>query len=214
MLFRTNVGKTAKYVSELVIALALSCLLTCLLLTGCVFSRSGDWELSLSGVASWAGPVAYKVDGELFSVHVEPGETAEEIGPQLTALMKAKGLIVECERYHLRKYYFILRDVREPEPQSGAGGIIRGYCGTLQDDHMLVEAVVTTYFQALNANSPGGEKFDIESMEEPTIGCYNATICVQVISIINGEEQAFDTCLTLTRPTPCDMWTVSDDSIK
>ena len=204
----------------------------------CPILRAGDYELDLEGVASSAGSVAFEVSGKLFSVDVEIGETAEQIGPRLTALMKAEGLTVECELYDGERYYFILRDVREPVHKGRVLGIARGRAGPLQDDRMLIEGGVTVFYINLNANSPAGvsfrtteefreealdvmasmaasgEQISIESMEDLTVDCYQATICLRLIRVVGTEQLPVDTCLTLTRPTPFKMWMVSGGSVR
>jgi len=204
----------------------------------CPILRAGDYELDLEGVASSAGSVAFEVSGKLFSVDVEIGETAEQIGPRLTALMKAEGLTVECELYDGERYYFILRDVREPMGKPQALGVSVGRGGPLQDDRMLIEGTVTTFYNSLNANSPAGvsfgtteefreealdimasmaasgEQISIESMEDLTVDCYQATICLRLIRVVGTEQLPVDTCLTLTRPTPYERWLISGGVIR
>ncbi|TET38943.1 MAG: hypothetical protein E3J65_04640 [Dehalococcoidia bacterium] len=217
-------------------ALGLLTLLVVLACAGCL--RVGDYELSLGGVASKAGSVGYEVNGRLLSVDVEAGETAEEIGPRLPAVMKAEGLAVECQLYDGERYYFILRDVREPVHKPEALGVTTGHCGPLQDDRMLIEVMVTWFYENLNANNQAGvsartteefrqealdvmasmaasgEQISIESLEELTVDCYQATVCLHLIRLVGTEQQPVDTCLTLTRPSPCEMWMVSGGVIR
>ena len=106
---------------------------------GCPPTGFGDHGLSLRGVVSSPGWVGYEVEGELFSVDVEAGDTAEQIGPRLTAVMRAAGLLVDCERftdcqgvYDGECYTFVLRDIYGfPEPESQARGIGEGAGGPL-----------------------------------------------------------------------------------
>lgn len=199
---------------------------------------SADWEFSLEGVASSPGWVGFEVNGKLFSVDVEIGETVEQIGPRLTALMKAEGLTVECELFDGEGYYFILRDVREPVHKGQALGITRGSAGPLQADRMLIEGRVTAFYINLNANSPAGvsfstteefreealdvmasmaasgEQISIESMEDLTVDCYQATVCLRLIRVLGTEQLPVDTCLTLTRPTPHERWLISGGVIR
>ena len=217
-------------------AFGLLTLLVVLACAGCL--RVGDYELSLEGVASSPGWVGYEVNGKLFSVDVETAETVEQIGPRLTALMKAEGLTVECELYDGERYYFILRDVREPVGKPQALGVSVGRGGPLQDDRMLIEGTVTTFYNSLNANSPAGvsfgtteefreealdimasmaasgEQISIESMEDLTVDCYQATICLRLIRVVGTEQLPVDTCLTLTRPTPYERWLISGGVIR
>lgn len=219
-------------------ALSLLALLVVLACTACVWLRVGDWELSLGGEASSPGEVGYEVNGRLLSVDVEVGETAEEIGPRLAALMKTEGLVVECELYNGEYYYFILREVQQPASRGHVLGIVRGVCGPLQDDRMLIEATVTWFYRVLNANNQvgvsarttgefreealdvmasmaaSGEQISIESVDDLTIDCYQATICLHIIRAVDTEQQPVDTCLTLTRPSPCEKWLVSGGSIR
>ena len=218
-------------------AFGLLTLLVVLACAGCL--RVGDYELSLEGVASSPGWVGYEVNGKLFSVDVETAETVEQIGPRLTALMKAEGLTVECELYDGERYYFILRDVREPVHKGQGVGVTKGSCGPLQDDRMLIEVfTVTWFYENLNANNQAGvsartteefrqealdvmasmaasgEQISIESLEELTVDCYQATVCLHLIRVVGTEQQPVDTCLTLTRPSPCEKWMVSGGVIR
>ncbi|MDY6917826.1 MAG: hypothetical protein SVP26_07765 [Chloroflexota bacterium] len=194
----------------LAIAFGLACLLVVGLSSGCWLSGTGDWELHLSGAARETGVVGYKIDGQLLTVDVDLGETAQEVGPRLAALMRAEGLTVECERCHEGTYYSIVRGTGTPDTRTDVQGIVTGHGGPLQDDRLVIEACVTAYFRALNASSPEGEHFAVESMEEPTVGCYEATICLRVIHTVDGEEERWDTCLDLTRPVPCNSWRIAD----
>lgn len=227
-----------RYVGWSLGLLALLVVLTC---TACPPSLEGDWEVSLEGVASNSGSVGFEVDGQLFSVDVETGDTAEQIGPRLTALMKAAGLTVECELYDGERYYFILRDVREPVSpvsEEPVFDLTRGHCGPLQDDRMLIEVTVTWFYKNLNANdqagvsgytteeyrqdaldvmasmAASGEQIVIESVEELTVDCYQATICLHLIRVVGTEQQPVDTCLTLIRLSPCEIWMVSGGVIR
>ena len=220
-------------------SLGLLMLFVVLACTGCPPSLAGDWELKLRGVASSSGFVGYELDGELFTVDVETGETAEQIGQRLTALMKAEGLTVECELYDGERYYFILRDIDgPPESQSHALGIGGGSCGPLQDDRMLIELQVKGFYAILNANkrtglrdyttveyrqdaldvmasmADSGEQIVLESVENMTVDCYQATVCLHLIRVVGTEQQPVDTCLTLTQPSPCEEWLVSGGVIR
>ena len=219
-------------------SLGLLMLFVALACAACPPSLAGDWGLRLQGVASNSGSIGYEVDGELFSVDVEIGETVEQIGPRLIALMKAEGLTVECELYDGARYYFILRDVREPVDKGQALGITRGSAGPLQDDRMLIETMLRVFYGSLNANNEAfisahtieefreealdimasmaasGEQITIEGVEDLTVDCYQATICLRLIRVVGTEQLPVDTCLSLTRPSPREMWMVSGGAIR
>jgi len=227
-------GKTYGGWAIVLLGLSLLACTTC----ACPSLRAGDYELDLEGVSSSAGSVGYEVNGKLFSVDIEIGETAEQIGPRLIALMKAEGLTVECELYDGARYYFILRDVREPVDKGQALGITRGSAGPLQDDRMLIETMLRVFYGSLNANNEAfisahtieefreealdimasmaasGEQITIEGVEDLTVDCYQATICLRLIRLVGTEQLPVDTCLTLTRPSPCEMWMVSGGAIR
>jgi len=199
---------------------------------------SADCELHLRGAASGPGSVGFEVNGKLFSVDVETGETVEQIGPRLTALMKTEGLAVECELYDGESYYFIVRGRGQPAPTGRVLGVGVGYCGPLQDDRMEIENTVTWFYRDLNANNQervsarsteefceealdvmasmvaSGEEISIESVDDLTIDCYQATICLHLIRVVGTEQQPVDTCLTLTRPSSCEKWTISGGAIR
>jgi len=123
----------------------------------------GDHGLKLRGVVSSPGWVGYEVEGELFSVGGEKGDTAEQIGPQLAAVMRAAGLRVDCERfadcegvYDEECYTFILRDTHGfPELESQARGIGGGACGPVTDEGHWVESDVGVFYAILNENKWG-----------------------------------------------------------
>ena len=118
-------------------------LVASLLLSGCdtLLAPSGDWELRLRGTVTSAGSIGYEIGGrQLFTVEVELGETAEEIGPKLAALMTAGGLIVDTETTVERRswvpagepyYGFIVRSVRQPLRKGDARGISLGIKGPI-----------------------------------------------------------------------------------
>lgn len=116
---------------------AAAVLLLALLLSGCTLH--GDWELSLQGTATSTGSIGYVIDGQEFIVDVDQGDTAQDIGPKLVALMRASGLMVDSEtavnppHYQDQPYYaFIVRGVRQPSGKPEVLGISVGYSGPLQ----------------------------------------------------------------------------------
>jgi len=199
---------------------------------------SADWGFHLEGVASSNGSVGFEFNRNVFSVDVETGETVAEIGPRLTALMKEDGLAVECELYDGNSYYFIVRGVGQPATRGEVLGIARGHCGPLQDDQMLVEGTVRSLYRQLNDNyrfgvthfttdefreealdamasmAASGEQLSIESVKDLTVDCYQATVCLGLMRTIGTEQQPVDTCLSLTRPSPCWSWLVSGGIIR
>lgn len=197
-----------------------------------------DWEISLGGVTSSNGSVGFTISGRLFSVDVETGETVAEIGPRLTALMKEEGLAVECEVYDGEHYYFIVRGVGQPVAKPEGADITLGSGGPLQDDRMSVEHSVRAFYSNLNDNyrfgvtlyttdefreealdtmasmAESGEELIIESVDDLTIDCYQATVCLHLTRVVGTERQPIDTCLTLTRPSLGDIWLVSGGAIR
>jgi len=127
----------------------------------CPPTRFGDYGLTLHGVVSSPGWVGYEVEGELFSVDVKAGDTAEQIGPRLTAVMRAAGLRVDCERfadcgrvYDGECYTFILRDIYGgADLESQARGIGGGACGPVTDERIWIESHVKWFYAILNANN-------------------------------------------------------------
>ena len=77
----------------------------------CPIGLAGDHGLWLRGTAPDAGWIGFEVEGRMFRVDVETGDTAEQIGPRITELMKAAGVAVDCERYDGEHYMFIVRNV-------------------------------------------------------------------------------------------------------
>ena len=139
---------------------------------GCRPSLAGDWGLRLHGVVSSPGWVGYEVEDKLFSVNVETGDTAEQIGPRLAAVMRAAGLLVDCERfadcggvYDGECYTFILRDAHGPlEHESQAQGIGGGSCGPIIDERFWIESQAKGFYAILNANK-GTQLRDITTVE-------------------------------------------------
>lgn len=214
-------------------------LVAVLVSTGCPPSLAGDWGCELDGAPTSGGWVGFEVNGKLFSVDVEAGETLEKIGPRLTAVMKAAGLVVDCERFAMCESYewhdgqpvgdepcytFILRDIDgPPEHKSQAPGIGGGSGGPLIDDRILVENAAKSFFHYLNTNNKtwmrrtttqeffyehvsdlmasvaaNGEQVIIESMEEPTISCHEASISLHLMWVAGTEQQHVDAYLTLS----------------
>lgn len=147
-------------------SVAIAMLLVGLISPECPPTLFGDYGLYLRGVVSSPGWVGVDVDDELFSVNVEAGDTAEQIGPQLAAAMRAEGLRVDCERfvdcqggygsyesYGGECYCFIIRDAHgPPELESQARGLGRGGCGPVTDDRHWIQSQVKGFYAILNAN--------------------------------------------------------------
>ncbi len=192
----------------------------------CPPSPFGDYALQVRGVASESGWVGFKVDGRLFGVDVGSGETAEQVGPRLTQLMKAAGLLVDCERYDGERYILLLRNVDgRPAGQRQAPGIYVSGGGPIRDHPGGFELDVRSFFVLLNTNNLAGMRYDIttreffreqvsdmmasmaangeqvviESMGEPVIDCYQATIALELVWEVGAEEQHVDGYLTLSR---------------
>ncbi|MBA7600579.1 hypothetical protein ES703_07637 [subsurface metagenome] len=206
--------------------LGLLMLFVVLACAGCRPSLAGDYGQFLEGVASSSGWVGIEVDGQLFSVDVETGDTAEQIGLRLTALMKAAGLVVDCERYDGERYTFILRDVDGPpegKREAAFGITMAAGGGPIRDHPGGIKLEARSFFDVLNANNltgmrrmatpefyeqvsdlmasmaASGEQVFIESMEEPTIGCYEATIGLHLVWEAGAGQQHVDGYLTLSR---------------
>ncbi|MDY6912502.1 MAG: hypothetical protein SVM79_09115 [Chloroflexota bacterium] len=105
-----------------------------------------DWELHFEGTATSDGSEGFVIDGWVFSVVVNPGDTAEDVGRTMTKLLRANGLQVDSEtttklrphpfRPTSEPYFgFMLREVRQqPLGKSGAQGISAGFRGPIHPE--------------------------------------------------------------------------------
>lgn len=219
------------------------CILTVLVLVvlglaaaSCWVPPTGDWQLVLSGTASEPGSVGYKVSRDSLTVEVGANETASQIGPRLASTIMQAGLAVECEVLDGGSYYFIVRNVREPHEILGPLGIGLGHSGPLQSDAMLIEVVVTWFYENLNDNNAhgiashttaefrqdaldamasmaqSGEQLYIQSIEDLAVDCYDATVRLNLIREVGEERQPVVAELSLVRPLT-DSWLVSGGAI-
>lgn len=221
-------------------AILLSVILVTLIFCSACFSMSGDHELSIRGVASSSGDIGFEVDGKNYCVQVDTGENAEQIGNRLISLMKDEGLEINCSIYDGEEYHFVLRNTRgQPKGITSTAGMGTGVTGPLQDDRMLiVESTIPRFYTNLNNYYQDGvlqyttdnfteealdtltnmslnkEQIIVNSIGEPQIDCFQATICLNITISTGSEQKNKDICLALNRSLFNGIWQIDSGDIR